>query len=219
VRIIVQVLGMAFYPLLVHLLISMEAPWLAVTGLVLTSIIYLFLVIGFQRQTGVHAGWVVLYLALSMLGIVNLLTHTHYALFVPPVLINSGVALVFGATLQAGKVPLVTQMMRFEYNGNLPPLPLQGFARRLTWFWTLYFGVVALLSLVLALTAPLEVWSFFTNFLHFLLVIGFLFAQYFYRYWRYRQHGVFMPWDTLRGMGRLPWSGRMSSGSGNSVSK
>lgn len=218
-RVIVQILGMALYPLVVHLLIMLEVPWLAVTGLVITSAIYLFLVVGFQRETGVHPGWVGLYLLLTLLGGVNLLTGTHFALFVPPVLINSGVSLVFAATLRAGKTPLVTQMMRFEYGGELPPLPLQGYARRLTWIWAVYFAAAALISLALAFTAPLVVWSFFTNFLHFLLVLVILMAQFLYRYARYRQYGVFMPWDTLRGMGRLPWPGRMAARPGERPSK
>lgn len=212
-RVIVQILGMAFYPLVVHLLIMLNVPWLAVSGLVITSVVYLFLVIGFQRETGVHPGWIALYLLLTVLGAVNLLTDTHYALFVPPVLINSGVALVFASTLRAGKTPLVTQMMRFEYNGELPPLPLQKYARNLTRIWAMYFAAAALISMTLAFTVPLVVWSFFINFLHFLIVFVMLFAQFLYRYLRYRQYGVFMPWDTLRGMGRLPWPGRMAAGS------
>ena len=32
--------------------------------------------------------------------------------------------------------------------------------------------------------------------------------EFFYRWLRYRQYGVFMPWDTLRGMARQPWPGR-----------
>lgn len=218
-RVIVQILGMALYPLVVHLLITLDVPWLAVTSLVITSVVYLFLVIGFQRETGVHPGWIGLYLLLSVLGAVNLLTDTHYALFVPPVLINSGIALVFASTLRAGKTPLVTQMMRFEYGGELPPRPLQGYARNLTRIWAGYFVTVALISSILAFTAPLVVWSFFINFLHFLFVFVMLFAQYLYRYARYRQYGVFMPWDTLRGMGRLPWPGRMPAGTGERTSK
>jgi uncharacterized membrane protein len=110
-------------------------------------------------------------------------------------------------------------MMRFEYGGELPPRPLQGYARNLTRIWAGYFVAVALISLILAFTAPLVVWSFFINFLHFLLVFVMLFAQYLYRYARYRQYGVFMPWDTLRGMGRLPWPGRMPAGTGERTSK
>jgi uncharacterized membrane protein len=204
---VVQILGMLFYPLIVHLLIELEVPWLAVTGLVVTSLVYLLLVIGFQRRTGAHPAWLLLYVAISALGVANLLTATHYSLYVPPVVINFGIGLAFAATLRAGRAPLVVQMMRFEYGGDLPPAPLQAYGRRLTLVWAVYFIAMSLVSLLLAFIAPLTVWSLFTNVLHYVLAITLLFAQFLYRFWRYRQHGVFMPWDTLRAMGRVAPSG------------
>lgn len=209
-RIVIQILGMVFYPLVVHLLIELDVPWLAVTGLVLTSIVYLFLVAGFQRDTGARPAWVGLYLGLTLLGVLNLLTGTHYALYVPPVLINLGIAAAFAATLRGDGATLVERMMRFEFGGQAPPAPLRRYARRLTWIWAIYFAAVATVSLVLAFTASLEVWSLFTNILHYVMALSLLFGQYLYRSWRYRQHGVVMPWDTLRGMAQLPWRGPAS---------
>lgn len=211
---VLQLLGMVFYPLFVHLLIKLDATWLAVAGLVVTSLVYQFLVIGIRRGAAVHPAWVGLYLLLMVLGIVNLLTDTHYALYVPPVIINLALAAVFGATLRRGATPLVEQMMRFEFDGNPPPAPLQAFARHLTRIWAGYFVGVVLVSLILAYSAPLETWSLFTNILNYLFAVILLFAQYLYRFLRYRQHGVFMPWDTLRHMARFPWPARGSQ-SGN----
>lgn len=205
---VVQILGMVLYPLVVHLLIKLDVPWLAVTGLVITSAVYLFLVVGLQRDTGLHAGWIALYLLLTVLGILNLLTHTHYALFVPPVVINLGVAFFFAATLRAGRTPLVVWMMQFEYGGQTPPEPVRRYGRRLTWIWAGYFTLAALVALGLAITAPLEVWSLFVNILHFVLVASLVLLQYLYRLWRYRAYGVFMPWNTIRAMARSPWGRR-----------
>lgn len=205
---VIQLLGMLFYPLIVHLLIKLDATWMAVLGLVATSVVYFFLVLGVRRETGAHLGWIVLYLALGVLGSVNLFTDTHYALFIPPVAINLAIAAFFATTLRAGATPIVEWLMRFEYGGRTPPAPVARFARRLTVMWTLYFSLVALASGALAVTAPLELWSLFANVLNYVFAIVLLFAQYLYRFWRYRQYGVVMPWDTLRGMTRLPWPGR-----------
>ena len=210
-RVVLQVLGMVFYPLIVHLLIKLDAPWLAVAGLVATSAIYLSLLIGLQRRSGAHPAWLGLYLGLTVLGVINLLTHTHYALFFPPVIINLAIGAIFALTLRPGRTPLVTQMMRFEYGGKPPPAPLAAYGRRLTFVWVGYFAGVALVSTILAVTAPLDVWSLFTNILNYLFAVLLLFAQFLYRWWRYRQYGVFMPWDTLRGMARHPWTGRDAS--------
>lgn len=207
-RNVLQILGMIFYPLIVHLLIALEVPWLAVAGLVVTSIIYLFLLSGLRRGGRTHPGWAMLYLLLTGLGILNLLSGTHYALYVPPVVINLALAVFFGATLRAGSTPLIEQMMHFEYQGLAPPPPLQSYARRLTEIWVAYFVGVAVVSVILAYSAPLVIWSLFTNILNYVFAIALLFGQYLHRLLRYRVYGTFMPWDTLRLMARQPWPGR-----------
>lgn len=206
-RTVIQVLGMVFYPLIVHLLIKLDAVWLAVFGLVVTSAVYFLLVMSVRRDTGAHRAWIGLYLALVALGMVNLLTDTHYALFVPPVVINLAIGLMFAISLRPTATPLVEQMMRFEYGGQAPPAPVARYARRLTWVWVGYFVAVAALSVLLAIAAPLETWSLFVNVLSYVFAILLVIAQFLYRYLRYRRYGVFMPWDTLRGMARLPWRG------------
>lgn len=198
---------MVFYPLIVHLLIELDAVWLAVFGLVVTSAVYFFLVMGVRRATGAHRAWLGLYLALVTLGMVNLFTDTHYALFVPPVVINLAIGLVFAMSLRRAATPLVEQMMRFEYGGQAPPAPVARYARRLTGVWVGYFAAVAALSVVLAIAAPLETWSLFVNVLSYVFAIALVITQFLYRFLRYRRYGVFMPWDTLRGMARLPWRG------------
>jgi uncharacterized membrane protein len=209
VRVVLQILGMVFYPLIVHLLIKLEVTWLAVAGLVVTSLVYLFLLVGLRRRTGAHPAWLaLLYLLLTGLGAANLLTGTHYALYVPPVVINLALAVVFALTLRRESIPLVEQLMRFEYGGQPPPAPVRAYARRLTQVWVLYFLGVVAVSLLLAFTAPLPVWSLFTNVLNYAFALILLVGQYLYRFLRYRRYGVFMPWDTLRGMARHPWPGR-----------
>lgn len=218
-RAVLQVLGMVFYPLIVHLLIALDRPWLAVVGLVATSAIYLSLLIGLQRRSGASPAWLGLYLGLTALGVINLLTDTHYALFFPPVIINLAIGAIFALTLRPGHTPLIVQMMRFEYRGE-PPAPLAGYGRRLTIIWVGFFAAVAVGSTILALTAPLPVWSLFTNILNYVFAVLLLFAQFFYRWLRYRQYGVFMPWDTLRAMGRQPWPGaRVPAAGGGRAAK
>lgn len=203
-RIVIQTLGMVFYPLIVHLLIKLGVTWMAVLGLVVTSVIYLFLVLGARRATGSHWGWFGLYLLLAALGSANLLTGTHYALFVPPVIINLAVSLLFAFTLRNGAVPLIERLMRFEYGGETPPAPVARYARQLTWVWTVYFALAALACATLAATASIETWSLFANVLNYVVATALVFAQYLYRAWRYRQYGLVMPWHTLRGMARHP---------------
>jgi len=211
---VIQVLGMIFYPLVVHLLIEFGATWLAVLGLILTSILYMLLMLNVRRMSTSNGYWIVLYLVLGGIGSLNLLTDTHYALFVPPVAINLAVGFFFSTSLRSGSVPLVERMMRFEYAGKAPPGPVAHYARALTWVWAIYFPVAAIVCLVLAVVAPIHVWSLFANVLNYVIAIGLVFAQYLFRAWRLRQYGFVMPWHTIRGMVRNPealWPAPMTS--------
>ncbi len=193
---------MIFYPLFVHLLIAFKAPAVAVAGLVVTSLVYFYSVLRLRQSARARLAWAALYALLAALGALNLFTNTIYALFLPPVLVNLGLLLLFGMTLQRGSMPLVERLMRMEYHLGELPLPLVRYARNLTRVWVGFFGAVALTSAVLAVAAPLEQWSLFSNVLSYVFGIFLLFAQYAYRALRYREYGVFMPWGTLRRIAR-----------------
>jgi len=219
VRAVLQVLGMIFYPLFVHLLILLKAPAIAVAGLVVTSLVYFYAVLRMRQGAGTRLAWIGLYALFAVLGALNLFTHTVYALFLPPVLVNLGLLLLFGLTLRRTSVPLIERVMRMEYPvgrktapafpalppsmavGELPP-PLARYARNVTRVWVGFFGAVALTSAVLAVAAPLEQWSLFSNVLSYVFGVLLLLAQYAYRALRYREYGVFTPWDTLRCIAR-----------------
>jgi len=211
VRLVVQLLVMVFYPLLVHLLIKLDLSRLAVTGLVITSSIYVLLVINVQRRTGAHPGWIALYLFLTAVGSWSLYAGNVYALFFPAVIINLVLGAAFASTLRPHKVPVVEWFARLEYDGNPPPPRLARFARNATWAWAVYYSGFALLALLLAVTAPLEVWSLVVNVLHYVFALTLLFVQYIYRSLRLPEYGVRMPWHMLRDLARVSWTGRDKS--------
>ncbi|MHB8453534.1 MAG: COG4648 family protein [Acidiferrobacterales bacterium] len=194
-RAVFSVLGLVLYPIAVHLLIMAEAPRAAVLGLVTVSLLYL-LVLGRKSLAGAKAGrpggyspWLAMYGLLVLVGVVNLLTHSVYALFLPPVFINLGLMLFFAGSLRAGSLPLVERLMQLAYSRELP-LPIRILARRLTWIWVLFFGVMALLGVALALYAPLPIWSLCVNVLYYLLVVVLFLTQHVYRDLRYRRYGA-----------------------------
>lgn len=194
---------MIFYPLLVHLLILYKAPAVAVAGLVATSLVYFYTMLHLRAGPRTRFIGVGVYALLAALGSLNLLTDTIYALYLPPLLINSGLMILFGLTLRQGSMPLVERLMRMEYSGAELPAALARYARNLTRVWVGYFAGIVLISLVLAVSAPLELWSLFANVLSYLFAIMLFLAQYLWRALRYRQYGLFMPWDTLRCIARV----------------
>ncbi len=194
---------MIFYPLLVHLLILYKVPVVAVAGLVATSLVYFYTMLHVDGGSRLRSAWIGVYALLAVVGSLNLLTDTVYALYLPPLLINSGLMIVFGLTLRRGSMPLVERLMRMEYFGAELPTALVRYARNLTRVWVGYFAGIVLIALLLAVSAPIELWSLFANVLSYLFAILLFLAQYVWRALRYRQYGLFMPWDTLHCIARV----------------
>ena len=202
-RAVLQTIGMIFYPLLVHLLILYKVPAVAVAGLVATSLVYFYTMLHLRAGPRVRFVWIGVYALLAAVGSLNLLTDTVYALYLPSLLINFGLMTLFGLTLRRDSMPLIERLMRMEYPNAELPAALARYARNLTRVWVGYFASIVLISLLLAVSAPLELWSLFANVLSYLFAILLFLAQYAWRALRYRQYGFVMPWDTLRCIARV----------------
>ncbi len=137
-------------------------------------------------------------LAASVAGLAAALLYApQLLLFAPPVVINAAVAWFFGSSLRKGREPMISVFARREHGGALPP-ELERHALVVTWLWTLLPAFSSLASLALALWAPLEAWSFFTNVLVYLLLAALFVGEYLYRRLRYRQYGQASLVDFLR---------------------
>jgi uncharacterized membrane protein len=104
-------------------------------------------------------------------------------------------------TLLPGREPLISQLARRVHREDYGP-EIARYTRQATWAWTLYFVAMGLASVLLFLTAPLVVWSWFVNFLSFLTLGAMFVAEYAVRRWRLRgiRHmgflqGVKLYWD------------------------
>lgn len=82
----------------------------------------------------------------------------------------------FGRSLLASRTPLCT-LLADKVHGPLSPAELR-YTRHVTAAWTLFFALIALLTLVLFFTVPLPVWSFFSNFCALPLVLLMFVAEY-----------------------------------------
>jgi uncharacterized membrane protein len=112
-------------------------------------------------------------------GLVATAWLSHFALF-------GGLLVLFGATLLPGRTPLATQFAR-----RLDPgfhAGMIGYARAVTWAWCLFFAGQLLVSALLMLLAPAQVWSWFVNVLDLPLVALMFGAEYAVRRLRFREH-------------------------------
>jgi uncharacterized membrane protein len=103
----------------------------------------------------------------------------QFLLYLMPVLINTTLAILFGRTLLPGRTPIITRFS-ILLRGKLEPRVL-GYTRRVTQLWTLFFLILALVSLLLALLAPLHIWSLFANILNYLFVLLLFVGEYLFR--------------------------------------
>ncbi len=125
-----------------------------------------------------------------------------YAIYLPPVAIYTALLCFFGRTLAPGREPLVTTIARIVRGPASPEL--ERHTRRVTWAWCVFFAAMAVALVVLALVAPLALWSFFANVLSYILT-GLMFAvEYAYRRWRFPTYEHVSP---LRMFARLARAG------------
>lgn len=86
----------------------------------------------------------------------------------------------FGATLRAAAGEALVTRLATRVHGPLPA-PIRRYTRQVTLAWTVYFAVMAILSVGLYLSAPLATWSVFANLLTLPLTVGFFVAEYLVR--------------------------------------
>lgn len=97
-------------------------------------------------------------------------------LLMTPLLIIGGLLLVFAGTLVGDSTPLITRFAEQTEPGPLTPA-IRRYTRRVTQIWVALFIVLMLESILLALFAPVWVWSLFTNVLNYVFVFLLLFIE------------------------------------------
>ncbi|WP_303903291.1 hypothetical protein [Thiohalomonas denitrificans] len=118
-------------------------------------------------------------------GMVN---GDYEALYLPPILVSLSLLILFGRSLQAGAEPIVTRFARILMNETDPDT--QRYTRQVTRVWTLFFALMLIESILLAVYAPLAVWSLFANVLNYLFIAGVFAIELTVRLIRFRHHSA-----------------------------
>jgi uncharacterized membrane protein len=172
------------YPVLVHSSIIFGRPETAVlffgTIAILLGLFQCFDVNNYGPKKGII--WVCIGACLIIFSLSK--TFSQYALFFPPVLITSLILFSFANTLLKDKEPLVTRFARMMTDENLPQEIVQ-YTRNVTWMWTFILTAILVTCIALPIFAPIKVWSFFTNFFNYLIIIAFFVGEYIYRIYRF----------------------------------
>jgi len=89
-------------------------------------------------------------------------------------------ALVFGATLQRGREPLIAALARRVHSSLSDGMA--AYTRKVTAVWTIYFVFMAALSMALYALAPFGVWAAFANLATPLAMVALFLGEYMLRY-------------------------------------
>lgn len=171
-KIFLIAIALSAYPALIHLSFALERPlyvagiWFAVSAIGLAVALRrrlssLSLLFGILLGAGAALWW--------WGSAVDLI-------YFPPVLINVALMVLFGRTLLPGAIPLVARIAAL-WRGSLDEA-VASYTRRVTIAWTVFFALMAVESMLLALFAPLHVWSLFTNLLNYVFVLLFFAIEY-----------------------------------------
>ena len=114
-----------------------------------------------------------------------------WLVYLPPVLMNGAIALVFFASLRPGRVSVIERIIALIHGAEQPRF--RGYARGLTLLWGLLLAGIALTCGLLAAFAPHQWWSIFANLLAFLIMVVFSVAEYFFRRHRFPDHETANP--------------------------
>lgn len=112
-------------------------------------------------------------------------------------MLYAGLLILFGASLSAGRTPLVTRLAR-----RINPAfhaGMEGYTRAVTIAWCLFFAGQVMVSAALLALAP-EAWRLFVTVLNLPLAVLMALAEYAVRRWRFRNESHTTLLATIRGV-------------------
>ena len=153
------------YPLVLHLGIYFGHIDLVVFYLViLLSLPFLFALLK-RTKPGI---WQTMAMGLTLMLLVLAAGNEQLIVKSIPLAVNGVLLWFFASTLVSSKTPLITRFASLMRE-DMPPTVLV-YTRWATIAWSGYFLVMFILSLLLAIYAPIELWSFFSNVLSYVLL-------------------------------------------------
>ncbi len=157
--------GIIFYPVTAHIAVHFEKLELVMWYFVVVGLCVTLFYLYEKSWSGFIGGLLVL---LSLLYLWWQYS-TGWLIFVPAVLIFAALGYYFGRTLLAGRTPLITTIATTMATEPLD-VAQQHYTKMVTVVWTVFFCIMCIESVLLAVFAPLHVWSTMTNIVNYIIV-------------------------------------------------
>ncbi|MBL4648011.1 MAG: hypothetical protein JKY13_03535 [Gammaproteobacteria bacterium] len=165
------------YPITAHVAIVFTLPSLgvlALTALLLTRVV----TADFHLLSKLCCTALIIFL-----NILAICYHSISPLYLPPIAISTMLLWAFGRTLLPGKEAFITQFMKLMV--KKPKIEYLSFTHKLTIVWTIFFFLMLIETILLALFASQETWSLFCNLLNYIFIAAIFVIEWIYRYLKF----------------------------------
>lgn len=168
------------YPLMVHLSVVYQMPFITAS---LLPLFYFIFIQPFSLSTTSEKHVVstksFIFFLLCLIAVYSYYARNYVIIYLPPVLIMSVILYPFIRSLIPGNTALISRFYQLTEKENKPEK--MHYTRMVTWVWVIFLLLLLCNTLFLTFFASLEAWSLFTNFLNYLLMLILFISEWLFR--------------------------------------
>ncbi|MCW8929339.1 MAG: hypothetical protein OQL19_03760 [Gammaproteobacteria bacterium] len=186
-----------FYPLIVHLSVIYEVPYISAC---LLPIFYLIVAQPFSNYSAsglsrdvsskntlkkllnIKSG---IFFLLCFIALFSYYLIDHSVIYLPPLIIISLILYPFLRSVLPGHTPLISRFYQLTEKEDDPQVMY--YTEKVTWVWVILIVLILFNTLVLTFFSSLEIWSLFTNFINYILMLILFIAEWLFRMFWFKQ--------------------------------
>ncbi len=171
-----------FYPLVVHLSVVYQVPYITAC---LLPLFYFIVAQPFSARKNIFNIKSSIFFVLCLIGLFSYYLIDHSVIYLPPIIMIVLISYPFIRSVMPGKTPLITRFYQLTEKEDDPHK--MAYTKKVTWVWVVFIVLLLINTLFLTFFASLETWSLFTNFINYLLMLGLFIAEWLFRMFWLRQ--------------------------------
>lgn len=160
------------YPFVIHYLVLNE--YYQQASFYILTIVFLLVVKNIIQG---HKWLAAVLMVLTLSFGITLWLDSKMVVFLPPILIPIALAYLFGKTLIGNNTAFITVLAQKIRNTDIGEREIK-YTRNVTKIWFLFFIVCIIEDILLAYFADVATWSFFTNFVNYILIAALFIIEY-----------------------------------------
>ena len=119
------------------------------------------------------------FILLCCIALFSYLSIDHSVIYLPPIIMILLILYPFWRSILPGHTPLISRFYQLTEQDNAPKA--MQYTAKVTWVWVVLIVLILVNTVFLTFFASLEIWSLFTNFLNYLLMLGLFIAEWLFR--------------------------------------